>query len=358
MKDMMRNTTTWVICVHWTVGLLLLSSSSGQEILAVPLPVAQGDTASVVPEAAVVERETDFPLALLRIPASMITGEASREYRHTEQVDRVVLGTHSRGTAVCQGKVTCQLNENRAGAEFVCHIAGSVVSQTCGENGPAIIRSIATTDYAADKRIYFDGHRLSTQPAVLSTSTRVEITGIDSSLPRLRGRIVRSVARRRAAESLPEAEAITKKLTSDELQSQIDLEFAQRIESLNQKLAQRLALIEDFSQEGFQLSVRSSSTFIELRLMREPDSNPHSMSTATFPAGNTIDLWVPLPTIDLTDMDLPDTDWTNWGAPAVARFIPPLLLGQLQSVKSRLDDQTPRLKMSRYENWLGFHVSP
>ncbi len=345
----MRTALPHALLVGWTASLVLACSIAAQETL--PVPVAQSESDSLALEAADVVRAAEFPLAVLRIPASMITAEASREYRHTEDVDRVVLGTHSRGTAVCQGQVTCQLSENRSGAEFVCHIVGSVVSQTCGENGPAIISSMATTDYSADKRIYFDGRRLSTQPAALSTSTHVEITGIDSTLPRLRGRIVRSVARRRAAESLPQAEAITRQLTSEELQRQIDQEFEQRIASLNQKLAQRLSIIEDFTQKGFQFAVRSSPGFVEVVLTRVNDARP--LETVTqFPLGSTVDLWIPLPQIEL-----PEVDWSNWGVPGVARYIPPLLLAQLQSAKAKIDAKTPRLAVSRHENWLGFHAS-
>ncbi|MCA9181327.1 MAG: hypothetical protein KDA51_07730, partial [Planctomycetales bacterium] len=71
------------------------------------------------------EQRSDLAIACLRIPASLITEEASRSFRHTAPVDRVVLGTHARGTAECQGEVRCEMGQQPSAAELVCHISGT-----------------------------------------------------------------------------------------------------------------------------------------------------------------------------------------------------------------------------------------
>lgn len=100
-------------------------------------------------------------------------------------------------------------------------------------DGPAIIQSNAFTSYVANKRFSFDGNQFTTAPANVVANTRLTIIGIDSTLPHLRGRIVRRVATQRAEQSHSQAEAITRSMTEQELCQRIDADFDARIVELN-----------------------------------------------------------------------------------------------------------------------------
>ena len=155
----------------------------------------------------------------------MIAKSVDREFQHTAPVQQEVIGTKSTGTAHCRGTVVCSIEENAEGASFSCRISGTVESDTRGTNGPATIQSHACTTYVAHKRFLFDGHKFNSFPTSLVSRTQLPITGVGSTLPRLRGRIVRHVATQRSHRSLAQAEAITQAITDRELCQRIDVEF-------------------------------------------------------------------------------------------------------------------------------------
>lgn len=352
---------------------------SAQESLPVPPPVASivespadsqarpGDLLSLDK----IQDETNPVLACLRIPAVLITEVASRDFTHTSPVDRVLLGTHSRGTAVCRGHVSCEMREQTHAAEVVCRITGTVDSTTRGTNGPALINSTASTTYTATKRIIFDGRKLITQPALVQASSRIQITGVGSSLPGLRGRIVRRVAERRSGESLPEAEAITRDLTATELQQHIDNEFAQRIDSINRKLEDRLPILAAFAASDYKLSISSQPEFIQLLFVRRDAGLPTLHVPATLPLTSKIVLWIPLPgppesngsgssdasnsaarqQLSSSSFDFQNSE--QWLSDSSQSFLPLWLTTAVTSVQDKLKQRTQRVDLQLHENWLG-----
>ena len=343
-------------CLLLIGGLLFCVTASAQGPISAPepLPVPAPMEVQPVEEQLQLEQGINPVLACLRIPASLIAEEASQSFQHNSTVDRVVLGTHSRGTAKCQGQVSCELREQAHAAEFVCQISGTVSSLTHGSNGPALINSTAATHYTAAKSILFDGRQLSSQPAVVSARTQVQITGIGSTLPGLRGRVVKRVAARRAADSLPEAEAITRQLTVDELQQQIDDEFAQRLKSLNRKLALRLSILEAFSESDYELSISSHTEYIQILFAGRGVESQTIAAIPSFPTGPKAVLWLPFPHSDAKQQNLQNLE--RWGLEDAAKFLPLWLSVPLSPLKATVDARTPRVDLLRHAGWIGFEI--
>jgi len=231
-----------------------------------------------------------FPV-LLRIPQTLIAKSVDREFQHTAPVQQEVLGTKSTGTAHCQGTVVCSIEEKADGAAFSCRISGTVQSETCGTNGPATIQSHACTSYVAHKRFFFDGHKFNSVPTSVLSRTQLTITGVGSTLPRLRGRIVRHVATQRAQQSLAQAEAITQAITDRELCQRIDAEFDSRIFEMNQKLATRLSVLKYFPATGNRIHIRSFTDGLEIGLGTETLSRLSHVASRT-PIGDSVELWL------------------------------------------------------------------
>jgi len=298
------------------------------------------------------ELESPRVAVVIRIPASMIAKTLNRDFQNSEAVHREVLGTRSNGQANCHGSVTCTLEDNSEGAAFCCRIEGTVQSETCGTNGPAIIHSEAKTSYVAFKRIVFNGTNFISAPATITLATELRITGIDSSLPALRGRIVRRVATKRAQQSHAQAEAIATSMTREELSSRIDKEFDNRIKDLNHKLAPRLSLVEHFRTAGNEIFVRSFKDSVEIGLLTPPLARS-DVAIHRVPIGESIELWIghgraePSKEIPLTQV------------PALISLIgqaPHWLIAYFSknSQYSKLDDKT--LKIKRHEDWLVIQV--
>ncbi len=277
-----------------------------------------------------------------RIPAAMIVESINRDYSHTAPIDRTVLGTHSRGQAVCDGQVRCTLTEKANGLELQCWISGQVTSVTCGTNGPATIQSKSTTWYTANKPIFFDGLRFSSQPVSLNARSALAITGIGSTAPRLRGRIVRRVAASRATESQPQAEEITRLLTEQELRQKIDLEFDSRIAALNEKLAQRLDLLRALSDSGRTLSVNSFADCVEVSLA--PSDVPLFQTPALTRDGpqQSVELW-----LYFHDFTIPDVALANLLA-SVPQWLSTYFTKN--QTLARLAEQ--KVDIERHGNWL------
>ena len=232
----------------------------------------------------------EFPV-LLRIPRSLIAKSVDRDFQHIAPVQQEVLGTNSTGTAHCEGKVTCTIEEMVDGAAFSCRISGTVQSDTCGTNGPATIQSRACTSYVAHKRFSFDGHKFSSFPTTLAARTQLTITGIGSTLPRLRGRIVRHVANQRSQQSHAEAEAITQAITERELCQRIDADFDSRISEMNQKLEKRLSLLKYYPAAGKRVHLRSFTDGVEIGLGTETLRSSNNVASRTL-IGDSVELWL------------------------------------------------------------------
>ncbi len=294
------------------------------------------DTSESIP---VPDAESLFQ-ARVRIPKALIVEAIDRDYEHTAAVDRVVLGTRSRGTAVCRGTVTGELVENSHGVEILCRVNGTVHSRTCGTNGPAVIHSRATTAYSAVKPILFNGHYFTARPATLGITTRLDIDCIESILPGLRGKIVRRVASRRADESMAAAEAVTKMLTQQELQQRIDAEFDQRIAALNIKLANRLSVLDRFVAAGKPLQIGSFEDCIEIRL---GGGEARSISDEVGKqAIDTVELWLYLPQ---SDFSVPSLD-------ALTPYLPTWLNAYLGAYSKPKTVSSRKLEFENRSQWI------
>ncbi len=296
--------------------------------------------------------------AVIRIPASTIAKSLNRDFHNAEHVQREILGTRSQGQAVCHGFVTCTLEDNAQGAAFCCRIEGTVDSDTCGTNGPAIIHSKAKTNYVALKRIFFTGTHFLSAPTTVNLNTQLHITGIDSNLPALRGRIVKRVATSRAQESHAQAQAITAVITRDELSSRMDREFDTRLNDLNRNLTSRLSLVEHFRAAGNEIFVRSFKNSVEIGFLTPPLTRA-DVDTHRFPVGESVELWIgngrgtPLTDIPLTQVPGIASvieQAPHWLATYLSRNPQLSQLSQL----SKLDEKT--LKIKRQEDWIVFHL--
>ncbi|MCA9133110.1 MAG: hypothetical protein KDA45_08140 [Planctomycetales bacterium] len=291
--------------------------------------------------------------ALLRIPSALLIESVNRRFHHRKPVDRVILGTHSRGTADCVGQVHCTLAENRQGAEFNCHVVGTITSQTRGTQGPAIIHSQAHTAYRAHKTIFFDGRQFQSRPATVCANTALTISEVDSTAPGLRGRLVRRVASRRAADLRGEAEAITAGLARQELQVAIDAEFDTRLAAINQALNLRLSLLPHLSDWGQPLAVRSYTHCLEIclasdrlanRQLLPPPPEPESQAAAD----QAVELWLHAeqgrgePSLLAT--------WLRWSRPWLDLYT------ANRGLLSELTDE--KIRIERQQNWLVLRLLP
>jgi len=278
---------------------------------------------------------------LLKIPTLIIAKSVNSDFQHKSPIQREILGTRSSGVAECHGSVTCELVERSKGAQLCCRVSGTISSYTCGTNGPAIIQAHAHTDYTAYKLAIFDGHRFTTSPATVQLKTQIKVNGIGSSLPGLRGRIVRRVATKRANESHDQAVSITENLTAQELCQKIDFDFDERIRVLNQKIERYILVLKQFGITGERFVLRSFADCVEVGFLTKDQDGEATLGVRR-PARESIELWVKLAPANLLQQI----------TMAQLLKLVPTGLSRFLEDHSRLSKSDGKINIDFYEDWI------
>jgi hypothetical protein len=209
------------------VFLSSLFSSKG-----IPQEGLKGEPETAVKEAA----DALKGVMVLRVSEKYLESLFARDINKYTQVNRVVLGTRATGRAHTVGRADVDTKPAKNNAAFYVKISGTTTSRTAGRNGPAIINSLSITRWTSQKMVRFDGKNFKASPATIESHTKITPLGADSVLPRIRGRIVKRVATRRAVEYNSAAERIVDKDTKKQVLSDVDRIVDGRIQKLNDRL--------------------------------------------------------------------------------------------------------------------------
>ena len=136
-----------------------------------------------------------------------------------------ILGTRIHGTSHTTGSVGVSTipSADRAVLEFISQ--GNSRSQNVGNNGPAVIRSTADTNFTATKRVELSDPGFAAQPANANATTNSDIHSIAKRGGGLGSRIVSRVGWQRANQSHGRADAIA----SDHAEDRIERRFNQDV---------------------------------------------------------------------------------------------------------------------------------
>ena len=150
----------------------------------------------------------------------------------TEQIDNVVTdrspigqwykGVYISGTACTSARVHGQLVPSSDGVILDILLTGTTTTSTVGRRRKVSVKATGTTWLSGCKRLYFEPESgLSAQPATASAKTNQKINGV--SVDRRMGRqLVTRVARRKANETLPEAETLANREARQRIRKQMD----------------------------------------------------------------------------------------------------------------------------------------
>lgn len=195
--------------VQWAVVVVAALFATGQLSGQTPATPAAAP-ASASPE-------VDFPV-VIRFSEQFLSLLISPEVNSQESVDTVVLGTRATGTAWTNGTLHLDLKPETRGVALELCFDGTCVAQTVARNGPAILHNTATTKFSARKILSVDvEHGIVDQVATISAKASVPLPCIESTLPRIRGRIVRRVAQRRARRVHRQVVAIARNNAEDRI---------------------------------------------------------------------------------------------------------------------------------------------
>jgi hypothetical protein len=173
-------------------------------------------------------------VAVVRLSKDLLSPLTSRQIHNRAPVRQVVLGTRATGTAWTDGQVSVRLDEGHRPLRFTVVFHGTTVARTVGYNGPAIIHSVANTRFTATKTVDFDIDRgFFHSRARIAARTNVTTTGIQSTLPGLRGCLVRWVASKRVNSTRAQVNAIASQNAHQRIVASFDAEVTGVLERVN-----------------------------------------------------------------------------------------------------------------------------
>ncbi|WP_145421503.1 hypothetical protein [Planctomycetes bacterium K23_9] len=151
----------------------------------------------------VLRRNFGQPNVSIWVGEDVIRRVVSRPVNQTESVIDCILGTSINGKATLTGNVTADVFPMQGAVGLNVSMTGQVISRNRGYHKPVNLITSGYGDVTASRTLYISEAGISMEPTHAQAWLRTEINSINH-----RFRIVRRIARRKAAESKPIAERI------------------------------------------------------------------------------------------------------------------------------------------------------
>jgi len=156
-------------------------------------------------------------------------------------VNDVILGSPVTGTSKTVGVAHVELQPSETEGLAEIHLFGSTTYDAVADGGPVRIFEHGITGFASSKALRVDGQGIAIGPAATNAKTWSVITGVATSLPRLRGRIALRVGSRRAEESREEAAEVTSQHTAAQINHEFDVAASAQVADLYKSIREQLA---------------------------------------------------------------------------------------------------------------------
>lgn len=207
-------------------------------LLLLTCPVTWGQSSPAPPDASHEVRG----LVVLRISEDLLDRMLAKDIDEHTTADRCVLGIRAVGPSHTRGNSDVEPKPDRDDAVFRVTVTGTSNATTRGRSGPAIIKSHSSTTWTVNKDIYLEGSRFVTRPGRVESQTTLRPGGIGSTLPGLRGAIVRRVASNKERESRGSAERIINQQTGKKVLAKTDEAIDEKIAKLNSRIRSEAVL--------------------------------------------------------------------------------------------------------------------
>jgi len=173
-----------------------------------------------------------------QVSESFITRLLARPVAQPSAVNECLLGTTVVGVASLNGAVTAYLMPSQNGISLCLNLNANLTTNSTGYNRGVVLRSTGASPIHAAKQINVTPQGIYSSPASVATNLQTQINSIEH-----RSRIVRRIAKRKVAESQPQAKVIAE----GRLQSRVSTQFDQQVEG---QLSQSRSQLASFQQRA------------------------------------------------------------------------------------------------------------
>jgi hypothetical protein len=210
-------------------------------------------------------------LAVVRVSRPLIASQAEQQVARQEHVRDVIVSLPIGGTAFTHGSTRVELVPSRHQGVVDILFNGTTDANTSGTTRGVTIHSNSVTNFAARKRLLITPDGLQVYPTVSSARTETYTSGIDTSQPRLRGRIARRVASNQVAQSRGQANWESARSAERRVNAAFDREVDTLLTAVRPQIEQTLQDVAAVQADtGYQVRVSSTPMHLVVSV-----SDPH-----------------------------------------------------------------------------------
>ena len=203
------------------------------------------------------------PNLQMRISAGLIARATTNRRQQTDPVGMCFYGSWVQGSSTGDVGAVGRLRPGSGMAVIDLDVSGTAVANTVGIKRRVQVFSRGDVNMAAQKRLFFDGFQITSQPTIASACSTNRTCGV--SVNRLIGRrLIGRLARRRAQKLKPCAEQLSNCQAREKLVRQLDSQTDQLVSKANQQLADLRRRLEAQNLFPDTLSVNSTDAAMQL----------------------------------------------------------------------------------------------
>jgi hypothetical protein len=159
------------------------------------------------------------PNVSIQVSESLIQQAVNQNIDQTAPVRVCILGTRIIGTATLNGVVSANLLPSSGSAQVQVSLAGNLVSNSTGYNGPVRLRTVGFGDVNVTRMLQLSDSGINMQPVSTDVQLSTEVRRIEHHM-----KLVRKIARKRVAQQKPLADRIA----LGKMRTQVGRLFAER----------------------------------------------------------------------------------------------------------------------------------
>jgi hypothetical protein len=198
----------------------------------------------------------------VRFSKSFLRSYFSKRFEKKLPVRDTILGAAVRGNSHTVANTELELIDNPKEAQAKLFFKGTTSFSTTSSSGPIQVNSQGATNFTSQKRVWFDGLNVLQSKPTTEANTNSTITGINTSLPGLRGRISLRIANDEVAAKREQA----RQITTEKSKRQIEAAF--------EKVARERAAMftEELREQYAKLPLEGKFALSEIRCSTTPDA--------------------------------------------------------------------------------------
>ncbi|MFV2070146.1 MAG: hypothetical protein ACC645_24530, partial [Pirellulales bacterium] len=181
-----------------------------------------------------VRRHYSRPNLSAQVSKEFLDAGMGRTVDDTSSITDDILGTKITGEGHTLAKLDVALVPNNRYAQLSALLAGRVMTETVGSNGPVFIFTDGEATFAAEKSILIDDKGFHVKPAVCKASITSDIHGISTTRDgRMGERMIRKVAWKRIGKQRGRAEKIAEEHAARRVEERFDREANPQLTKAN-----------------------------------------------------------------------------------------------------------------------------